>query len=166
MKKQKEFIMNIIANVSHKKIYKGLDFSEKESFEFADIPGLAEAGWNEEDYKNSIEDDKGFEDYCRFIVDKLKSHKSSWPFSSPVNPNEVQDYYEIIKEPIDLETISLKIDKGEYKEMAVFEADVMRMFSNCQQYNDKDTIYYLLSTGLEDFIKPHLKKMREKFSSS
>mmetsp|Transcript_16918 Transcript_16918/g.18883 ORF Transcript_16918/g.18883 Transcript_16918/m.18883 type:complete len:204 (+) Transcript_16918:94-705(+) len=62
MKKQKEFIMNIIANASHKKIYKGLDFSQKSSFEFEEIPGLAEAGWNEEDYKNSIEDDKGFEE--------------------------------------------------------------------------------------------------------
>jgi histone acetyltransferase len=63
MKKQKEFLMNIIANIAHKKIYKGLDFSQKTTYDFHDIPGLVEAGWNEEDYKNSIEDDKSFEEY-------------------------------------------------------------------------------------------------------
>jgi histone acetyltransferase len=53
MKKQKEFVMNIVTNIAHKKIYKGLDFSSEKGFEFHDIPGLAESGWTEEDYKNS-----------------------------------------------------------------------------------------------------------------
>ena len=63
MKKQKEFIMNVISNIAHKKIYKALDFSEDTDHGFDDIPGLKEAGWNEEDYKNSIEDERTFDEF-------------------------------------------------------------------------------------------------------
>ncbi|CAI2371846.1 unnamed protein product [Moneuplotes crassus] len=165
MKKQKEFIMNVISNIAHKKIYKPLDFSKKSSYSFDEIPGLKEAGWNEDDYKNSIEDDKTFDQYCVYITEKIKAHKSSWPFLTPVNKDEVIDYYDVIKEPIDLETISKNIENGKYKDMDTFESDVMRLFSNCKQYNDKDTIFYLLASGLEEYIIPHIKKMREKFAS-
>lgn len=165
MKKQKEFIMNVISNIAHKKIYKPLDFSKKSSYSFDEIPGLKEAGWNEDDYKNSIEDDKTFDQYWVYITEKIKAHKSSWPFLTPVNKDEVIDYYDVIKEPIDLETISKNIENGKYKDMETFESDVMRLFSNCKQYNDKDTIFYLLASGLEEYIYPHIKKMREKFAS-
>ena len=50
------------------KIYKGLDFSKKQVYGFKDIPGLTEAGWTEEDYKNSIDDDKTFEQEWEYIV--------------------------------------------------------------------------------------------------
>lgn len=163
MKRQKEFIMNIIANVAHKKIYPGLDFSKKSVYEFKDIPGLAQAGWNEEDYKNSVEDDKTFEEHCASIVEKLEKHKSSWPFKKPVDAEQVSDYYDVIKSPIDLETISKKIKNGDYKDVQTFEKDVLRMFSNCKQYNDKDTIYWLLADSLQEYIAPHLKKMKDKF---
>lgn len=163
MRKQKEFIMNIIANVAHKKIYKGLDFSKQSVFEFKDIPGLIESGWTEEDYKNSVEDDKTFEEHCEFIVNKLKTHKSSWPFLKPVSKDEVDDYYDVIKDPIDLETISKQIHDGYYNDVQKFEDDVLRMFTNCKQYNDKDTIYWLLANSLQEYITPYLKKMKDKF---
>ena len=132
MKKQKEFIMNIIANIAHKKIYKGLDFSKKNIYEFHEIPGLAEAGWNEEDYKNSVEDDKTFEEHCQFIVGKLKTHKSAWPFMKPVDREDVSDYYEVIKDPVDLETIGKRIEGKFYNDenYQMFESDVLRMFKN------------------------------------
>lgn len=30
----------------------------------------------------------------------IMSHPSAWPFLKPVDPNEVPDYYEVIKNPI------------------------------------------------------------------
>lgn len=32
----------------------------------------------------------------------LKNHKCSWPFKEPVKREEVPDYYDVIKNPIDL----------------------------------------------------------------
>lgn len=163
MKSQKEFLMNVIANIAHKKIYKGLDFSSKSSYEFNEIPGLKEAGWTEEDYKNSIEDDKSFEEYWKFIVGKLNNYKSAWPFQNPVDINEVPDYYDVIKEPIDLQTVTKRIENGYYTEHQKFEDDVLRIFSNWRQYNDKDSIYFMLADSCEQFIKPFLKKIKDKF---
>lgn len=112
------------------KIYKGLDFSKKQTLEYRDIPGLAEAGWTEEDYKNSIENDKTFDEHLKYIVEKLKKHKSSWPFLKPVSDEDVHDYYDVIKDPIDIETISKRVSEGYYTSSQVFEDDVLRIFSN------------------------------------
>lgn len=39
------------------------------------------------------------------IVNKLKVMSESWPFIKPVNKKTVKDYYDIVKYPMDLETI-------------------------------------------------------------
>lgn len=49
-----------------------------------------------------------------FILDnvvnnKLKIMSESWPFVKPVNKKLVKDYYNIVKYPMDLETISKKV---------------------------------------------------------
>lgn len=49
-----------------------------------------------------------------FILDnvvntKLKTMSESWPFLKPVNKKIVKDYYNVIKRPMDLETISKKV---------------------------------------------------------
>lgn len=49
-----------------------------------------------------------------FILDnvintKLKTMSESWPFLKPVSKKIVKDYYDIIKRPMDLETISKKV---------------------------------------------------------
>lgn len=49
-----------------------------------------------------------------FILDnvvntKLKTMSESWPFMKPVSKKVVKDYYDIIKRPMDLETISKKV---------------------------------------------------------
>lgn len=49
-----------------------------------------------------------------FILDnvlnsKLKTTQESWPFLKPVNKKLVKDYYNVIKRPMDLETISKKV---------------------------------------------------------
>lgn len=52
-----------------------------------------------------------------FILDnvvnnKLKAMSESWPFQKPVNKKLVKDYYEIVKRPMDIETVAKKV-KGE-----------------------------------------------------
>lgn len=40
---------------------------------------------------------------------KLKTMSESWPFLKPVNKKVVKDYYNIVKRPMDLETILKKV---------------------------------------------------------
>lgn len=39
----------------------------------------------------------------------MKKHKSCWPFLDAVNKEEVPDYYDIIKDPIDIKSIDKKL---------------------------------------------------------
>lgn len=48
------------------------------------------------------------------VVGKVKTMSEAWPFMKPVNRKLVKDYYNVIKQPIDLETIASRVS-SEYK---------------------------------------------------
>lgn len=43
------------------------------------------------------------------LTTKLKVMPEAWPFLKPVNKKQVKDYYNVIKKPIDMETMGKKI---------------------------------------------------------
>lgn len=45
------------------------------------------------------------------ILEIVKEHESSWPFHEPVDPDEVPDYYTVIKDPIGMDYICLKRER-------------------------------------------------------
>lgn len=47
------------------------------------------------------------------ILEKLEKMSQSLPFMKPVNKRVVRDYYDVVKYPMDLETISNNI-KGQF----------------------------------------------------
>ena len=42
----------------------------------------------------------------------LFQHENSWPYRKPVDREKVRDYYEVIKNPMDLETVQKKVAMG------------------------------------------------------
>ena len=50
-------------------------------------------------------EEKTFEQQCYEILKIVYSNDNSWPFREPVDPKKVPDYYDIIKDPMDLEKI-------------------------------------------------------------
>jgi len=77
-----------------------------------------------------------------------------------VGSDVAPDYYEIIKEPMDLKTMKENVDRGHY-DVQKFVDDVERMFKNCRVYNKKDTVYYKMADKLEGIIKPFLDQLKE-----
>ena len=65
---------------------------------------------------------------CEKILELLKEHKAAWPFKEPVKREEVPDYYDIIKEPIDLSKIGQNLKNGKYTTKQLFEKDVFLIF--------------------------------------
>ena len=45
----------------------------------------------------------------RIVNEKVKTMQESWPFLRPVNRKLVKDYYAVIKQPVDIETIEKKV---------------------------------------------------------
>ncbi|KYN01312.1 Transcription initiation factor TFIID subunit 1 [Cyphomyrmex costatus] len=79
-----------------------------------------------------------------FILDnvvnnKLKSMTEVWPFMKPVNKKMVKDYYNIVKRPMDLETISKKVSAHKYHNRHEFVRDIEQILENCSIYNGKES---------------------------
>lgn len=76
------------------------------------------------------------------IIAQLKARDTGEIFIEPVDQNEVADYGDIVKQPMDLQTMTEKVQNFEYNSLEALEADFNLMISNCLAYNAKHTIFY------------------------
>ncbi|KAG9477981.1 hypothetical protein GDO78_013134 [Eleutherodactylus coqui] len=81
-----------------------------------------------------------------FILDNIVTQKmmavpDSWPFHHPVNKKFVPDYYKVIANPMDLETIRQNISKHKYQNREIFLSDVNLISANSVKYNGPDSQY-------------------------
>ena len=70
------------------------------------------------------------------------------PFRVPVDPKQlnIPDYFEIIKKPMDMSEIKLKLETGSYTDPWEFVDDVWLMFENAWIYNRKTSRVYKYCT--------------------
>ncbi|ORZ38898.1 Bromodomain-containing protein [Catenaria anguillulae PL171] len=134
------------------------------------IPGLAETGWTPELSRERAKPPKS-PLYILFtqLLDDMRNHADSWPFLEPVDPNHVQGYYDIIKEPMDLRTLEQNIEADRYHSLESFGRDVQKIFDNCRTFNEPTTKYYKAGNGLERYFNARkdelAKKCKEEDSS-
>lgn len=70
------------------------------------------------------------------VIIQLKNYSPhSLPFLQRVNRKEVLDYYDIVKNPMDLGTMYKRLREGFYTSKAHFLADLELIYSNCFLYN-------------------------------
>jgi hypothetical protein len=74
--------------------------------------------------------------YCNQLLKELFSKRHleyAWPFYKPVDVKGLglTDYFDIIKEPMDMGTVKSKLEQREYATPADFAADMRLIFSNC-----------------------------------
>lgn len=154
----------IDARIGAAKLYPGLSKNEKRKP--ADIPGVVEAGWSEELAKLAAQLaalSSAQDNHTRLylvlkpLLNDLIHHPASWPFRKPVDPNEVPDYLTVIKNPMDLSTMSKRLESDHYKSISEFTADIKLIADNCRTYNDPETTYYKNANILENFYYEKLK---------
>lgn len=73
------------------------------------------------------------------VCDQLKSIPESWPFHKPVNKKFVKDYYTVIKNPIDLDTIIKNVKAHKYHNRDDFFYDVELLYKNSLQFNGSES---------------------------
>nr|GEV44149.1 histone acetyltransferase GCN5-like isoform X1 [Tanacetum cinerariifolium] len=57
----------------------------------------------------------------------IHDHADAWPFKDPVNVRDVPDYYDIIRDPMDLKTMAKRVDSEQYYvTLEMFLADARR----------------------------------------
>lgn len=126
------------------------------------IPGLKEAGWTPEMDELAQRPKRG-PHYASMqnILTELQNHAAAWPFLQPVNKEEVPDYYEFIKEPMDLSTMEVKLENNRYEKMENFIYDARLIFNNCRMYNGENTSYFKYANRLEKFFNNKIKEIPE-----
>lgn len=73
------------------------------------------------------------------VTQKLKSIPESWPFHKPVNKKFVKNYYDVIKNPIDLDTIEKNVQEHRYHARDKFLEDVELVYENSLRFNGADS---------------------------
>ena len=102
---------------------------------------------------------------CYKILSSLKVHPKSHPFLEPVNPEKlnIPDYFNIVKEPIDLGTIEKKLLDGIYLNSESFANDVRKVWSNSLLYNPSFSNIYNMTLEISKYFENLFKeKMSEK----
>ncbi|CAH2235057.1 ATPase family AAA domain-containing protein 2-like isoform X2 [Pararge aegeria] len=77
--------------------------------------------------------------FLRDICRKLASNRRFYKFTKPVDLEEVTDYLDIVKQPMDLETMMTKVDLHQYNCAKEFLDDVDLICANALEYNPDRT---------------------------
>ncbi|XP_058723436.1 transcription factor GTE1-like [Vicia villosa] len=92
------------------------------------------------------------------MLSEITQHRWAWPFLEPVDVEGLglDDYFEIIKKPMDFSTIKIKMeakDGSGYKNVREIYADVRLIFNNAMKYNDENSDTHKMSKTLLDIFE-------------
>ncbi|KUF97605.1 Intraflagellar Transport protein 80 [Phytophthora nicotianae] len=159
---QRKAIQDKIQDSSRAKtVYPGLTaFAEGRLMDIYMVPGVKEAGWSQATIRNNrigTRDQGSLKSQLSQLLKAVSNHRSAWPFHEPVDTSVVVDYLDFIKDPVDLQLISKRIDSGVYISKAALKADLLKMCDNCTLYNTPDTNYYKAAVDLKEFIQSRIQ---------
>merc|ERR1712173_4176 len=87
---------------------------------------------------------------CRKILKELQGKPEAEAFKQPVDWKALNlpDYPQIIKQPMDLQTIENKLDRGQYEDAFEFAADMRLVWSNAKTYNQPGSGIFMVAESL------------------
>uniref|UniRef100_A0A7N0U5L5 Bromo domain-containing protein n=1 Tax=Kalanchoe fedtschenkoi TaxID=63787 RepID=A0A7N0U5L5_KALFE len=135
------------------------------SAEIRKVEKLASGGTNSHTNQGTVVDDGNGtplpdKKLLVFILDRLQKKDSYGVFSEPVDPEELPDYHEVIKHPMDFSTVRKKLDGGAYGNLEEFEDDVFLICSNAMQYNAPDTVYFKQARSIQELAEKSFDNLR------
>lgn len=98
-------------------------------------------------------------------IQKIRNHEDAEAFHEPVDPValNITDYHKIITRPMDLSTITTRLEKGAYKNPRAILDDLNLMWDNAWRYNRKNSRIYKITTKLsvvmEETVDPIMKRL-------
>lgn len=96
--------------------------------------------------------------FCEEVLKELK-HSKHWTlnqfFLEPVDPValNIPTYHSVIKQPMDLGTMTGKLDSGEYESANAFKADFQLMIKNCVKFNPDGHPVHIAGKELEKLFE-------------
>ncbi|KAI0324847.1 hypothetical protein GY45DRAFT_1438799 [Cubamyces sp. BRFM 1775] len=92
------------------------------------------------------------------LITQIKKKDDYAFFLQPVDPEQVPGYSDVIKYPMDLGTMSVKVDKGKYRTLEEFASDLRLVTNNAKTFNPQGSIYYTEAERIEAYALEHIAK--------
>lgn len=112
------FPKNSFGDISSLLLAPGLNhLGKRKPIPIIEIPGVKEAGWKPvmiESRKVKIRDrwvvatKDAIHSFAQNMLSDILKLEDSWPFKEPVDANVVPDYYDLVKNPIDLSKMQVE----------------------------------------------------------
>ncbi|UZO06775.1 uncharacterized protein OCT59_027084 [Rhizophagus irregularis] len=127
------------------------EYYEKENL----VPSITSKVTSTKDFsETSQQKNSELINFCYDILHELENKSCAYPFKY-INKAD-----KVIKHPIDLFTINLKLKNNQYKSLKEFEKDVRLIFRNCYTYNNVESEIYHSGEVLESvFNKKWAKRI-------
>ncbi|KAJ7897366.1 hypothetical protein B0H14DRAFT_2677986 [Mycena olivaceomarginata] len=88
-------------------------------------------------------------------MSKLQGHKHAKIFLHPVDPirDHAPNYFDVIREPMDLQSMAHKLEGGKYADRFAFQADFRLMMANAKLYNPVGSFAHDETLALETYFE-------------
>ncbi|QRV80287.1 bromodomain associated protein [Ceratobasidium sp. AG-Ba] len=99
--------------------------------------------------------------HCRAVLNAINRNPHANLFRLPVDPvrDQAPNYFDVIKNPMDLSTMKAKLDNRTYRDRAGFESDFKLMIQNAKTYNPPKTYAYNEAVALEKVFNDRWTKI-------
>ncbi|RZB50725.1 uncharacterized protein LOC114395946 isoform X1 [Glycine soja] len=95
------------------------------------------------------------------IIDFLQRKDTYELFAEPANLDVVDNYHDIVKQPMDFGTMRAKLHEGMYTNIDHFKRDVFLICSNAINVNPPTSKYHQVAEGISKYAKQIFEALRE-----
>ncbi|KAJ1653498.1 hypothetical protein IWQ61_006390 [Dispira simplex] len=140
---------------------------EKEEVETEAEEGEEEEGEEVLDPQEQEKKHKNWKKLISMIWREIANHRAAGLFTQPIKAQDAPGYYDIIKKPIDLKTIRLRIRDDKLTTTDEFHRDILHMLVNALMYNNEDSEVYQMTLEMLDAAENDIEtfKNSEAFSN-
>lgn len=96
------------------------------------------------------------------VLKELREAPNTQPFWAAVNPKMVPDYYNVIKNPIDIQKIRKRCQEKYYSSREEFSMDVKQMLTNSETYNGPTHPYTITARQMVELCERRLSERCDK----
>ena len=117
----------------------------------------------DEECKETIRE---FRSLLRELILRLLNNRKFYVFHKPVDQEEHPDYYHIIKQPLCLNMMAIRVEQNKYRSLQSFYDDIALIVKNAQEYNPADdpSRIFNKAQALLDEITDFIFELRKKQS--
>ncbi|GLB33848.1 putative bromo domain containing protein [Lyophyllum shimeji] len=104
---------------------------------------------------------KRFQNVIGMLHSQISQHRNGVIFHNPIKNSEAPDYHEIVKRPMDLKTIKMRVKDGSIGNSLEYQRDTYLMFANALMYNRPGSDVYTMAEDMMLESEGHILAFRQ-----